>query len=217
MIIGHHSADPDWQEANLQTTSLFAWQEWEIRVGIVLRSARYTLGSQMMGSNDPNSRWWGTMLNQMICLSFPSVLVRYVWTIIQKRRIFKHFYRFCFCLLFWMAACLKSVVPALFFHCNADCGGGYRARRKGFLSRGRRQHLPTPSPSLIFDPALKLKLLSPALLHQCFLHFEVKINVNEKYLNILKGGLALCPWVSHNFGSEMQSKREIRWYLTASV
>ena len=28
------------------------------------------------------------------------------------------------------------------------------------LSRGRRQHLPTPPPSVIFDPALKLKLYS---------------------------------------------------------
>ena len=138
----------------------------------------------------------------MICLYFPSVLVRYEHYILSPvldGDLFEIF------------------VPALLFHCNADCGEGYRARRKGFLSRGRRQHLPTPSPSLIFDPALKLKLLSPALLHQCFLHFEVKINVNEKYLNILKGGLALCPWASHNFGSEMQSKREVRWYLTASV
>ena len=71
-----------------------------------------------------------------------------------------------------------------FFPLQCGLRGGYRARRKGFLSRGRRQHLPTPPPSLIFDPALKLKLLSPALLHQCFQHYEVKINVNEIYLNI---------------------------------
>ena len=68
------SPDPDWQEANLQTTSLFAWH-WEISRRIGLRSACYTFGLEA------NLRW-AAMMNQMICSlcvlpclqTFPKVL-----------------------------------------------------------------------------------------------------------------------------------------------
>ena len=81
--------------------------------------------------------------------------------------VFIYFFNMCVVLSF-------SIVQVLRFHCKDRlllCAGSwgwsgldlevFLRRECGVcLSRGRRQHLPTPPPSVIFDPALKLKLYS---------------------------------------------------------
>ena len=109
------SPDPDWQEANLQTTSLFAWH-WEISRRIVLRSACYTFGLEA------NLRW-AAMMNQMIsslcvllCLqTFPKILTVQHTLIIFRgvavNVVFIYFFNMCVVLSF-------SIVQVLRFHCK---------------------------------------------------------------------------------------------------
>ena len=105
------SPDPDWQEANLQTTSLFAWH-WEISRRIVLRSACYTFGLEA------NLRW-AAMMNQMICSlcvlprlqTFPKILTLIIFRGVAVNVVFIYFFNMCVVLSF-------SIVQVLRFHCK---------------------------------------------------------------------------------------------------